>query len=73
MLEQKVVAITGASSGIGRATALYLAQRGASVVLGARSEEGLAALAEEIKGKGGERKLLRHRCPQTRGPAGVGC
>jgi len=35
-IEDKVVAITGASSGIGEATALLLAERGAKVVLGAR-------------------------------------
>ena len=35
-IEGKVVVITGASSGIGEATALLLAQRGANVVLGAR-------------------------------------
>jgi NADP-dependent 3-hydroxy acid dehydrogenase YdfG len=54
MIEQKVIAITGASSGIGRATALQLAQRGASVVLGARSEEGLVKLVDEIRANGGE-------------------
>ena len=50
----KVVAITGASSGIGEATALMLAGRGARVVLGARGPDRLAALARRIEGDGGE-------------------
>ena len=45
-IEGKVVAITGASSGIGEATALRLPSAGRSVVLGARGEKRLAALAE---------------------------
>jgi len=50
----KVVAITGASSGIGEATALLLAERGAKVVLGARGPDRLAALADRIVRSGGE-------------------
>jgi short-subunit dehydrogenase len=51
-----VVVITGASSGIGRATALELASRGANVVLVARREEALFSLAEECE-RGGVRAL----------------
>ncbi|MGI4870009.1 MAG: SDR family oxidoreductase [Janthinobacterium lividum] len=53
-LQGKVIAITGASSGIGEATALLLAGRGARLVLGARREERLAALAARIEAAGGE-------------------
>ena len=55
MLEitDKVVAITGASSGIGAATALLLGGRGAAVVLGARRTERLSEIAEQIRQRGG--------------------
>ncbi|HUR02181.1 MAG TPA: SDR family oxidoreductase [Nonomuraea sp.] len=58
-IEGKVVAITGASSGIGEATALLLAERGAKVVLGARRMERLEALAARIEKAGGEATLAR--------------
>ena len=50
----KVVAITGASSGIGAATALLLAERGAKVVLGARRPDRLEAMARRIADAGGD-------------------
>ncbi|WP_449486298.1 SDR family oxidoreductase [Streptomyces avidinii] len=52
-IQGKVVAITGASSGIGEATAHFLAERGARLVLGARREDRLSAVVEGIKAKGG--------------------
>jgi len=49
----KVVAITGASGGIGEATGRLLAERGATVVLGARRTERLDKIAQEIHANGG--------------------
>lgn len=53
-IEGKVVVITGASSGLGEATARLLASRGASVVLGARRAERLKSLAEELTVESGK-------------------
>ena len=55
----KVVVITGASSGIGAATALLLADRGAKVVLGARASDRLAALARAHRGCRAARPPMR--------------
>jgi NADP-dependent 3-hydroxy acid dehydrogenase YdfG len=52
-VDSKVIAITGASSGIGEATARLLAQKGLRVVLGARRTNRLEAIASEIREKGG--------------------
>jgi NADP-dependent 3-hydroxy acid dehydrogenase YdfG len=53
-IKGKLVVITGASSGIGEATAVMLAERGAKVVLGARGLDRLQSLARRIEGAGGE-------------------
>ncbi len=57
-LEGKVAWVTGASSGLGRACALELARRGASVALTARRSERISALAGEIEAEGGRALAL---------------
>ena len=57
-IDGKVIAITGASSGIGRAAALLLAGRGATVVLGARRIDELEAVVRDIESAGG---IASHR------------
>jgi NADP-dependent 3-hydroxy acid dehydrogenase YdfG len=61
----KVVAVTGASSGIGEATARLLAERGAAVVLGARRTERLDQIAQQIRDQGG--RAISHAVDVTRG------
>lgn len=53
-IKGKVVAITGASSGMGKAIAIELAKNGAMVVLGARRTGQLQQIVEEIKSTDGE-------------------
>jgi NAD(P)-dependent dehydrogenase (short-subunit alcohol dehydrogenase family) len=52
-IERQVAVVFGASSGIGRATALAFARRGARVVVSARGETGLRSLVDEIQSAGG--------------------
>jgi NADP-dependent 3-hydroxy acid dehydrogenase YdfG len=66
-IKDKVVVITGASSGIGEAAAVMLAERGAKVVLGARGLDRLEARARRIAGARGEVAYARRR-ETTRGP-----
>ncbi|PDS95821.1 oxidoreductase [Rhizobium sp. S9] len=58
-IDGKVIAITGASSGIGEATAKVLAAAGAQIVIGARRSDRLEALAGEIEIKGGTVRLRK--------------
>jgi NAD(P)-dependent dehydrogenase (short-subunit alcohol dehydrogenase family) len=51
--DRDVVVVTGASAGVGRATARRFAERGAAVALLARGEKGLAGVAEEVRAAGG--------------------
>ncbi|HEY0717097.1 MAG TPA: SDR family oxidoreductase, partial [Streptosporangiaceae bacterium] len=67
-IEGKVVAITGASSGIGAATAELLAGQGARVVLGARRLERLEAAAGRIAERGGQ---AAYQATDVRSRAGV--
>jgi NADP-dependent 3-hydroxy acid dehydrogenase YdfG len=60
--DDPVLLITGASSGIGAATARHAAQAGYRLALGARSEDRLQALAEEL---GGDERALAMRCDVT--------
>ncbi|MGK9127202.1 SDR family oxidoreductase [Olivibacter sp. SA151] len=53
-IKDKVVAVTGASVGIGKAIAIKLAEHGVKVVLGARNTEPLEKVVEKIKRNGGE-------------------
>ncbi len=53
-IEGKVVVITGASGGLGDATARRLSAHGASVVLGARRADRIQSLADELIGSGGK-------------------
>jgi NADP-dependent 3-hydroxy acid dehydrogenase YdfG len=63
MSDEPVVVITGASTGIGAATARRAVEFGHRVVLAARSEDKLKALAEEL---GGEEKAIAVRCDVTK-------
>jgi len=58
MIAGKVVAVTGASSGIGEATAEYLARRGAKLVLGARGADKLDQVCRRIIDAGGEAECV---------------
>jgi 3-oxoacyl-[acyl-carrier protein] reductase len=58
-LKDKVALVTGASQGIGRDTALALAEAGAKVVVAARNEEKLAALVGEVESTGGTALALK--------------
>ncbi len=62
-LDGKVAVVTGASSGIGEATAEALASEGASVVVAARREDRLEDLKQRIEGSGG--KVLAVECDVT--------
>jgi NADP-dependent 3-hydroxy acid dehydrogenase YdfG len=57
-IQDKVVTVTGASSGLGEATARHLAQCGAKVVLGARRAERLQQIVAEIQAQGGQATAL---------------
>ena len=57
-IENKVIVITGASSGLGEATARLLAKKGARVVIGARRTEKLEAIVQDIRAEGGQAEFI---------------
>jgi NADP-dependent 3-hydroxy acid dehydrogenase YdfG len=57
-IKDKIVVVTGASSGLGEATARLLSAQGATVVLGARRADRLQALAKELEARGGKALAL---------------
>lgn len=57
-ISEQVVVITGASSGIGRETAIQFGRRGASVVLAARNETALREVAKEVERLGGQSRVI---------------
>jgi short-subunit dehydrogenase len=63
MLSEKAILITGASSGIGAALAREASRQGASVMLAARRQDRLAALAGELRSSAGSgQRILIHPC-----------
>jgi NADP-dependent 3-hydroxy acid dehydrogenase YdfG len=58
-IEGKIVVITGASSGLGGAAARFLSAQGASVVLGARREDRIRALADDLTRSGGKALAIK--------------
>ncbi|MDH1170836.1 SDR family NAD(P)-dependent oxidoreductase [Pantoea agglomerans] len=61
-LQQKTAIITGASSGIGAATALELARHGVNIVAAALDQNGLDTLVRQIEAEGGTRCRPGNRC-----------
>jgi len=57
-ISDKVIVITGASSGLGEATARHLASLGARVVLGARRKDRLTDIAKDIHSAGGKAEVV---------------
>ena len=57
-MQDKVVVVTGASAGVGRATAIEFARRGAKVALIARGPEGLNGAARDVEAAGGQALVL---------------
>ena len=66
ILSGRVALVSGASSGIGEATALELARAGAKVAIAARRKDRLEALATKIRDEGGEAQILVATSPVKR-------